>query len=254
MDRMDFESLIGDFLLETETNRFDVNGRFNLFEKPLVGIASADDPLFIELKKDDAVGSGHLTPGEWCPGAVSVISYFLPFSGEVRISNRGPEFPSTEWLYGRVEGEALNNEVRKLLVKNISSSGKKAFVPGFDPAFRIINRRSNWSERHVAYIAGLGTFGMSKSLITEKGTAGRIGSVITDAEFEITKRKYLSLYEYCTNCGACIKRCPVQAIDEHGKNDALCSDYLDEMKLKFVPRYGCGKCQTKTPCESGIPG
>lgn len=28
---------------------------------------------------------------------------------------------------------------------------------------------SNWSERHAAYVCGLGTFGLSKGLITDKG-------------------------------------------------------------------------------------
>ena len=38
---------------------------------------------------------------------------------------------------------------------------------------------SNWSERHVAYVCGLGTFGC-QGLITSKGLAGRFGSIITD--------------------------------------------------------------------------
>jgi epoxyqueuosine reductase len=247
---------IDTFLKETELNRFSANNKqFLLYGEPLVGIASADDPMFLKLKEDNVIGSHHFSPVEWFPGAKSVISYFLPFTSEVRMSNRiDKDCPSLEWLYGRIEGESLNNEVRKMLIKNIASSGGTAFVPGFNPEFKIINRRSSWSERHAAYIAGLGTFSLSKSLITEKGTAGRFGSIITDLELEATKRKYTELTEYCSNCGACIKRCPAQAIDDKSKNDELCSNFLDKMKIQFAPRYGCGKCQTKTPCESGIPG
>ena len=40
--------------------------------------------------------------------------------------------------------------------------------------------RSTWSERHVAYAAGLGTFGLSRGLITARGIAMRCGSVVTD--------------------------------------------------------------------------
>jgi epoxyqueuosine reductase QueG len=91
-----------------------------------------------------------------------------------------------------------------------------------------------------------------KYLITQKGSAGRIGSVITDLEFEITQRKYKDIYEYCTNCGVCIKRCPAKAINKIEKNNEICSNFLDEIKTRFEPHYGCGKCQTKTPCENQI--
>ena len=112
---------------------------------------------------------------------------------------------------------------------------------------------SNWSERHVAYIAGLGTFGLSRGLITEKGMAGRFGSLVTTAELPVTERPYTDLYEYCSRCGACIRRCPVGAITQEGKRHEPCSEYLAEMKHRFAPRYGCGKCQVKVPCMAGIP-
>ena len=38
--------------------------------------------------------------------------------------------------------------------------------------------------------------------------------------------------------------------EARGKIEAL----LEETKKKYAPRYGCGKCQTKVPCESRIPG
>jgi epoxyqueuosine reductase QueG len=34
---------------------------------------------------------------------------------------------------------------------------------------------SNWSERHAAYTAGLGTFGLCDGLITPLGKAMRVG-------------------------------------------------------------------------------
>ena len=122
---------------------------------------------------------------------------------------------------------------------------------------------SNWSERHAAYAAGLGTFGLSKGLITEKGMAGRFGSVITDAEFSPTIRPYSDPFEYCTMCGACMMRCPAGAIDKSkgcalGKDQLICGPYLSGSRLpKHGPnervRYGCGKCQVGVPCENGIP-
>ena len=106
----------------------------------------------------------------------------------------------------------------------------------------------------MAFIAGLGTLSLNRSLITERGSAGRLGSVVTDLPLKPTPRYYKEIEENCTHCGACIHRCPPQAIDETGKNHAICSNYLDGVLKQFSPRYGCGKCQTAVPCEERIPG
>ena len=113
---------------------------------------------------------------------------------------------------------------------------------------------SNWSERHVAFVCGLGTFGLSKGIITSKGVAGRFGSIITELYLSPQKREYENIYEYCSMCGACIKKCPVNAISiENGKDHIICSKFLDKTAEKYKPRYGCGKCQIGVPCESRIP-
>ncbi len=55
---------------------------------------------------------------------------------------------------------------------------------------------------------------MSKGLITAKGMAGRLGSVITNLKIETTKRPYKGLYDYCIKCNVCIRRCPGNAIKD----------------------------------------
>lgn len=105
-------------------------------------------------------------------------------------------------------------------------------IPASDPRFESVTKpdadraekwqgasyTSNWSERHVAFVCGLGTFGLSKGLITEKGIAGRLGSLIVSEKFAPRTREYTDIYEYCTRCGACIRRCPAGAISlENGK-------------------------------------
>jgi epoxyqueuosine reductase QueG len=102
-------------------------------------------------------------------------------------------------------------------------------------------------------VAGLGTFGLNRALITRLGSAGRFGSVVTDAGFEPTGRAYEGITEYCTLCGNCIRRCPCEAIDESGKDNRACKAYVDAELAKYAPRYGCGKCQTAVPCEHRIP-
>ena len=51
----------------------------------------------------------------------------------------------------------FNNALRRLIIGLIESYGGKALAPALDKRFLINNHRSNWSERHVAFIAGLGT-------------------------------------------------------------------------------------------------
>lgn len=239
-----------------------------LYDNPIIRIGSAADPLWAQLKEPQAVGPLFRTPKEWMTEAMSVISYFAPFSDFVVDGNREDNIAvGNGWLYARVEGQAFLTEMNHFLENWFESHGVKALSPYASEEFRYVfeagtceqiedkslSFTSNWSERHVAYVCGLGTFGLSKGLITERGVAGRFGSVIVDASLEVTPRKYSDIYEYCTKCGACT-RCPGGAITlENGKSHILCSAYVNRMREQYAPRFGCGKCQVKVPCERGIP-
>lgn len=248
------EQAVRDYWLNSSLNVVEELNSLKIFDEPLLGVASAQDALFDSLKEPAAVGPHHLSPHEWVAGSQAVISYFLPFTQEVREANRVMGLPAREWLYGRIEGEQFNNALRDCLVRYFSGRGYEAVAPALDARFKVIHRRSNWSERHVAYIAGLGTFSLSCSLITRKGSAGRLGSVIVNVPIEATNRYYNTKQENCTKCGACIRRCPPLAITESGKDHEVCSGFLDRVLVRYHPRYGCGKCQTGVPCEAGIPG
>jgi epoxyqueuosine reductase len=123
---------------------------------------------------------------------------------------------------------------------------------------------STWSERHAAYAAGLGTFGLCDGLITPAGKAVRVGSVIANIQIRPTPRPYTDHHGYCLFytqglCGKCIPRCPVGALSENGHNKRTCRSHIrpateDYVKTNFgFEGYGCGLCQTGVPCESKIP-
>ena len=239
-----------------------------LYQRPIIAIGRADDPKWEELKQSQAVGRLFKSPKDWMPESKTVISYFAPFSEFVRRGNeKHPVDVGNGWLYARIEGQVFLTTVNHFLEKFLSENGVKAFSPYASKDFKYVfypgttdgipsdlSFTSNWSERHVAFVCGLGTFGLSKGLITEKGVSGRFGSVITDFDFECDTRKYTELYEYCSMCGKCIENCPANAISfEKGKEHEPCSRYFDGIRKKYYPRYGCGKCQVNTPCERGIP-
>lgn len=251
-----------------------------LYEEPIFGVADAADPLFAVFKREDAIGPQWLSPVEWLPSARTVMAYFLPFSKEVKDSNRqNPSVASSQWQHARIEGEEMNQLFRRHLAEWLQEQGYESLVPGDDPRFQVWEPvRSNWSERHAAYAAGLGTFGMSRGLITARGMAGRFGSVITAAPLSVTKRPYREPYEYCSRCGVCALRCPAQAIIpgpdlNQCKSNPACSAFLRPQKElsaaggdtrppedrgepyppKRKIRFGCGKCQVGVPCESRIP-
>ncbi len=253
MQRHLAEQAIAEFIVGSPLNAAPEIGLAKIYDTPLVGVASAEDALFKALQTEDVVGPQHLLPHEWLPAAQSVVSYFLPFTKEVREANRQGELPATEWLYARIEGEMVNNALRKFLIEWFTQAGCQAMSPGLDARAAVINRKSNWSERHVAHIAGLGTFSLNRSFITKAGAAGRLGSVIVTAAIEPTPRDYQTYDEYCSKCGVCIKRCPPKAIDDTGKNNDICAKFLDGTAERFKPRYGCGKCQTAVPCEATAP-
>jgi epoxyqueuosine reductase QueG len=238
-----------------------------LFAEPLVGFASATDDYFTKLKGADVIGNHFLLPLEWNTEAKTVISIFFPFTQRIKDSNkRDPGWPSMEWLHGRIEGQSFIVELCQHIRLYLEEHGCKTVVPCADKRFSSRSPlttdmqsqkyyTSNWSERHVAYICGLGTFGLSKGLITSKGIAGRFGSLITSGYFEPDRRGYTGIYEYCNSCGKCAKNCPAHAITiEQGKTHAPCSAFLQLTEKKHRPWYGCGKCQVNVSCENGIPG
>jgi len=236
------------------------------YDNPLIGIADANDPLFLTLRDPGIMGEGVLLPGDVLPAAKSVISWFLPFTKEVRSANQeSMTEPSDSWRQARMEGQDAVIALGLAVCKALQAEGWEATqVSGSQHFSMLAPFCSNWSERHVAYIAGLGTFSLSKGLITEKGIAGRFGSVVTTAPLPPTERPYATPFENCIMCGDCAKNCPVNAIDPAkgvalGKDHAACKTFCDfTMVLQRCGtgernRYGCGKCQVNVPCEFRNP-
>jgi epoxyqueuosine reductase QueG len=258
-----------------------------IWDEPLVGFAGGDDDIFQQYKT--IIGPFHQTPREALeahlkkvtngyprPESVTVISFILPSSRATRESMRKEsQVCSLRWNYTRHYGQEFLNRLQRHVVVALESLGHHAIAPDLEKSFAVQRegagvRRSNWSQRHIAFAAGLGTFGLSDGFISSKGMAIRVGSVVTDLAVPPTPRPYRHHMDNCLShrdgsCGKCIERCPAGAITREGGHDKVkCSEYLVRGMPKvaqelgrndpFIGGYmGCGFCQTKVPCEGGIP-
>ncbi|MFH0846681.1 MAG: 4Fe-4S double cluster binding domain-containing protein [Chloroflexota bacterium] len=256
-----------------------------IWDEPLVGFADGDEAIFKEYK--GIIGDFHMTPREALAthlkiaecgyekelDKVSVIAWVLPSTEKTRRSMRGELMvPSLRWDYTRWYGQDFNFRLSRYISSLLETLGFHAVAPELSPAFErktlADGPASNWSQRHVAYAAGLGTFSLNDALITPKGIAVRLGSVVTSLALKPSPRPYVSFRANCLfyrdgSCGRCVARCPAGAITETGHDRKKCREFLYGRQRELVietgrqgyvgPYFGCGLCQTGVPCESGIP-
>lgn len=258
------------------------DGAFNFiksraYEQPLFGFADINDTIFIDYKT--IIDARHLTPAQAFERKFeeplqngTVISMVLPLSPELIESNRAQKkTPSVEWTLARTFADDIFLiKINRFLRKTLKEAGYKAVSPYYEKYFQIYAEPkwgSSWSERHIAYAAGLGTFSLNGAMITEKGIAVRLTSVVTDLVLEPGPRKAASHTTNCLfystgKCGECMKRCPVSAISKAGHDKLKCYAYCygAESKKLAVSRgaaeengSGCGLCLTGVPCERKNP-
>ena len=282
------ERIIKDYAASSPGNSLPDFDGIRIFDEPLVGFADGDDAIFQDYKNREIIGEFHMTPREalekylrskgreegLAERPVSVISMIMPVSREIRLSQRRESrVPSFQWNRMRWKGEDFINELSRYLVSLLEELGHEAVVPDLTEFFGATEvngiRRSNWSHRHMAYAAGLGTFSLTDAFISRRGIAERCGSVVTDVALTPTPRIYENHLANCLfyregTCGRCIERCPSGAISERGHDKKRCREWLlfeqPEVAKEigrgegYIGKYlGCGLCQTKVPCEDRIP-
>jgi len=271
------ENTIKDFINRSPENTLKNEKSDKAWADPLVGFSSGNDPLYQQYKENIGtffwspleifnltfpqikVGAEHLT----------VISWILPQTDQTKSDLRKETVnPSESWARARIFGEEANVKLRKYVVARLQEAGIEAVAPMLSPLWeeKVSERygfASTWSERHAAYAAGLGTFGLCDGLITARGKAMRCGSVVARIKIPPTNRPYQDHHAYCLffskgTCGKCIPRCPAGAVTREGHDKMKCRSYI-RVTAKFVKAnfgfegYGCGFCQTGVPCESRIP-
>lgn len=261
-----------------------------IFGRPVMGVVDASDGIFEVFRR--VVNPRHIRPEDllralW-PGfdmgaSVKVVSWALPFSREIFVSNRGGEWPSDLYSVARNNGAALVDSALSRIIRTLRARGCAAAAPALTEeydAFRSpeFTFSSTWSERHVAYAAGLGRFGLNGCLMTALGTNVRFASIVTSLPLEVTvgqrpDHRAPCLEDGGASCGLCLERCPVQAISPAGLDKEKCYERRLTIRQKFLAPYsmkfhlfpspivkngrresgfslGCALCLSGVPCES----
>jgi epoxyqueuosine reductase QueG len=247
------------------------------WEEPVIGFAGGNDELFDRYK--EVIGEFFWSPAEvmalkygedFDPDELSVIVWVLPQTEKTLADQRAEKkLPASRWIHSRHYGEFFNEFLRAEVEKAFEAKGIKAASAAIRKEFGYQTSESagiasNWSERHAAYAAGMGTFGLSDGFITERGKAVRIGSIVVNAKLTPDRRKAKGIYDNCLffangTCGACMKRCPVDAITAKGHDKQACHDYIRGNTAPYAEsilgawQTPCGLCQAKIPCERRNP-
>ncbi len=282
-----------DFISSSNENRLADFGFIHIFDKPHVGVVDGRDQIFRIFR--EVVSPDHLMPQEILeryspagadPSNVSVVSWALPFSPGVRRSNLGVDWPSPLYSVARNNGGAVISAMCRRLTELLRGIGFAAVAPVLTEeydAFRSAEHAfsSTWSERHVAYAAGLGSFGLHGSLITPVGSYVRFGSIVVNLPPGTVTPRMDDYRAPCLatggeTCGLCRDRCPVGAISDKGMDKEKCYMRRNEIRERHMVSYadkyhmlpspivkggtrkggyslGCALCLCGVPCEETDP-
>jgi epoxyqueuosine reductase QueG len=226
------------------------------WRSPLVGFASASDPLFVQFRT--VVSPSHSLPEELLPGARTVIAFFLPFEPQVANSNVRGRLAAREWAVAYIETNELISAVCAHMKGFLEAKGHSVFTTPATHNFDTNRLVSDWSHRHVAFAAGLGTFGLNNMLITRQGCCGRIGSCITTVALQPDARP---TQEGCLarrghSCARCVQRCVNAALFEDHFDRKTCYSMCLEngAALRELGKADvCGKCVVGLPCSFSVP-
>lgn len=227
------------------------HGISQVWQTPLVRFAAADDPAFAALA--EYVTPGHHVPRDYLPEATAVLSYFLPFCPDFVCSNAEGVLISRQWADAYLWTGQLSGQINDALIALCRSWGYAAAEPQ-DAGMLPDLLRSRWSQRHVARIAGHGTFGRNNMLISDAGCVGRYYSLITTlpvaADAVITEERCPG--KNGGSCRLCMARCPVQALTENGFDRRRCLEQCN-INEAATGADACGKCLMSLPCSFSVP-
>ncbi len=226
----------------------------------LMGVCGVEPYMELEKVIKSRIKNGYVTgmeeeviekriaPKSIMESAKTIIVFALPYYiGEVENSNL------SKYCYGKDYHMVFNKKLETIcefLKENINDFEYKIFVDN-----------GPLVDRYLAYLSGIGYYGINNSIITDKyGSYVFIGYIITNYNFEVDK----PLYKTCMKCGRCVRECPSKAIlGNFEMNPKRCLSYVTQKKEELTDEekslikssgviFGCDICQDVCPHNKNI--
>lgn len=224
------------------------------------GIADIGPYNELEVILKDRIAKGYYTgmeevdikkridPSRTMKNVKSIIVCIFPyFTGNMEGANISKYTYSLD--YHIIAGERLK-DIGEFLTSRIEGFEYKCFVDS-----------GPLVDRYLAYLAGIGYFGVNSSIITDKyGSYLFIGYILNNYPFEPDE----PMDRTCIKCGECVKRCPGAAIlGDFSINPKRCISYITQKKGELTEEeieilnknpmvFGCDICQDVCPHNQGI--
>lgn len=214
----------------------DINRETDRIKTILLSLG-ADDCGFVSLEEQSSI-SWHMRADSVLPGVKTIIVFYKKFP---------------RYFYTAEDRECYNKDfckmissvdmISQMLAQEIISTGFQAIAIAADDEVE-----PDWgavSLRHYAVLAGLGSIGKNKLLLTPRfGSMVELGAVMTDmtlhGDAPIEKEICIS------GCARCIQACPQQALGgsetktDHCKETVYSNEDGDSIS-------GCWLCRSSCP-------
>lgn len=198
---------------------------------------------------EEPIIENRINPKNTMENAESIIVCAFPYYiGDVEDSNL------SKYCYGKdyhIVAREMLQQICDYLEKEIKGFEYKIFVDN-----------GPLVDRHLAYLAGIGYFGVNNNIITDEyGSYVFIGYIINNYQFKADE----PLPKSCIKCGKCVKYCPGNAIlGNFELNPKRCLSYITQKKGElsqeeiYVLRenkkiFGCDVCQDVCPHNKNAP-
>lgn len=175
---------------------------------------------------------------------VCIFPYYIGEQKEANIS---------KYCYGKDYHKVINETLTK------ACEDIKKEIECFE--YKIFADNGPLVDRHLAYLAGLGYYGINNNIITDKyGSYVFIGYIVNNYEFEIDK----PLEKSCIGCNKCVEYCPGNALKGNFEMDPRkCVSFLTQKKEELTENeeykinhnkmvFGCDICQDVCPHNKNI--
>lgn len=181
--------------------------------------------------------------------ALSIIVCVFPY----HIEHSNNESNISKYCYGLDYHMVIKNKLTELCeeIKEIDKNFK----------YKVFADNGPLVDRYLAYLSGLGYYGINNNFITDKyGSYVFIGYIVNNFDLEADN----PTNKTCIKCNKCVKYCPGNALEGDYKMDPKkCISFITQKKEELTVEeiekikknktiFGCDVCQIVCPHNNGI--